>query len=119
MCKRIASRLRSRKGESLVEVLVAITIGLFAMLMLTTVISVSTKLDKDSREIMGAYYQANNELAGQFSGKALPEGQEATMEKKNGTVSLSDGTRTEIDVRVEYYTNGTVGREPVVAYRSK
>ncbi len=115
----IINKLRSNKGESLAEVLVAITIGLFAILMLTSTITTSTKLDADSRELMGVYYNVNNELAAQFSGRDMGEDYEAQVESKTGTITITDGTRTELEVRVDYYTNSTIERDPVVAFRTK
>lgn len=74
---------RGSRGESLVEVLVAITIGGLALLMLAVAIAVSARIGLSNRANMQDYYEANNAAV---AGGALPAG--------TGSMSLSDGTES-------------------------
>lgn len=56
---------RSVRGESLVEVLSAILIGGFALLMLGVAISTSVRMASASHDSLQQYYTANNEIVNQ------------------------------------------------------
>lgn len=96
---------RGKRGESLTEVLAAITIGLFALLMLAMAISVSTRISTESRDYMNAYYTANKNAISNESTSKLGEGTITLSQSGSATPVTISGDDA---VDVEYYGNGNV-----------
>lgn len=111
LLRKAGNKLRSKRGESIIEVMVAIVIGLFSVLMLGEVISTSAKLDRESRETMSQYYASNNQLASAFADNSAAG--QAGLVRIKGT----GDDNTEIKVDVQYFVNDKIGTNKVAAYR--
>lgn len=103
--KRLAARARSRRGESISEVLVALLVSALAILMLASMTSASTKLIRDSQSRIDAFVLAENALVDQSG-----EGEAADVGLTRG---LCDN---DMSIPVRYYVN-TAGTETVVSYK--
>ena len=108
---RAAEKLRSERGDSLAEVLIALLISAVALVMLATMISTSSSMTRESKKTMDKYYQGIDSLT--LRGSA-PEGT-VTL---TGTVSFyrkNEGGK----VIVSYTSAGVLSSEPVpVQYRT-
>lgn len=62
LLERIRAKLRTRGGESITEVLVAVLISAVALTMLASMIAASTRLIQTSRSQMEKYYEGNRAL---------------------------------------------------------
>lgn len=104
---------RGTRGESLTEVLVAVTIGGLALIILAMAISVSSHMAMDSRSAMDRYYTANNAaVAG--SSESLGTGTVSlTPEGGAGSVAIVSGSQP---ANVTYYGNDAVGASGIVMY---
>ena len=104
--KRIANniikKLKSRSGESIGEVLVALLISGLALLMLAGAITSSSHLVETSRAKEAEYYEENDNLNTRLNPKS-----------GNWTITV-DGTSYDVYV----YENNKLGK-PVVAYDKK
>ena len=102
----LRARLGSSRGESLIEVLVAIVVSGLAILMLATVIASATTINKTSREAMNGYYDKSNAIA------------ETSDSNGSGTVTLgSGGDEIPLDKsNVRYYIEEQDDGTPVVKY---
>ncbi len=103
--KKIRAKLKSRKGDSIAEVLVALLIAGVALVLLASMITSSTNIISRSRERMETYYADNNALAAQSGG-----GGEATVTVKNGDSTLETFTVTP-------FVNHGPGNTDVISYR--
>ncbi len=63
-----AKKIRSERGESLAEVLVAILFSALALVLLASMITTSTRIISASRDRMNSYYAQNAALSGQSVG---------------------------------------------------
>ena len=106
--KRALKKLHSRRGESLVEVLVTLLICVLALGMLSTAIITSSAVTKNSDKKVNDYYTAMNDIA-----KMAGTGKEGKI-----TISESGSSFSET-YDVEYFVNDTYGNKPVIAYRKK
>lgn len=68
--QRLAGRLSSERGDSLVEALTAILIGGLALLMLAQAITSAARIVTSSQDYMVDYYSEANRLAGASNGTA-------------------------------------------------
>ena len=112
MKQRITARLRSEKGESISEVLVALLISALALIMLVTMVQRSTLLVQNSARTMDRYIGAENNLA-EPNGDGTPGS--VTVKRGDETILLYDGAESAIPVA--YYENSTVSGAQVIAYR--
>lgn len=119
MVKRLAHTIRAllagargKRGESLTEVLVAVTIGGLALIILAMAISVSSHMAMNSRTVMEKYYDANNAaVAG--SADSLGTGTVALKQADGSSVPLVSSSQT---VGVTYYGNSEGGASAIVLY---
>lgn len=100
----IIKKLRSRKGESLVEVLVSMLITVLSVSTLAMMIDSSAKLSKKSEETMQEYYEAGNTINRQET------------DAKTGTLTLKGDNGETFTFPVEYYENDTFSDTPVISY---
>lgn len=109
MWKKAAARLRSRAGESIAEVLVAVLIAALGIALLAGMIGSSTKVIASSKETAGRYVSAGNALVAQ-SGEGAGIG--------TASLTLTDGGNTVAsgECTVRYYTNTTLS-DAVVSYK--
>ena len=109
----ISKKLGSRKGETLIEVMVAMVIGVFSCILLAQVISTSTGLDSSSRTLFAEYYDVNNKLSKAFAGE-INSGLTA---KRGNIIITGNNIEGNIVYRSEYYVNDVINGEEVIAYR--
>jgi len=120
---KIYKKCKSRKGETLVELLVAMLVGVFSCILLSQVIATSTDLNSDSRVLFKSYYDQNNKLTKAFVGD-----ENSGLDPLAGNVIISGKTievngikyKDNMDTTaywVEYYVNDKISGEEVVAYR--
>lgn len=107
---RILKKLGNEQGETLAEALVAILVSSLAMLMLSTAISGSFSIVRDSIETMKTYYDGLIDLANHT--KTVD-----TNSSYTGTVTIQVGgaAGSSVDVDAEFYVDA-VGAKPVIAY---
>ena len=109
----VARRLRSRSGESLTEVLVAVLISAVALVMLAMMVATASRLIQSSQKNMEEYRNSNQALANQGDTTNV------------GTVRFQDGNGTGVEiahgvgeVSVYYYENSEAfGNNEIVSYR--
>ena len=106
---RTLRKLRSNRGESISEVLVALLISSLALVMLASMISSTTSLVTKSRDVLSEYYDANNALSSRGS-----SGSGAASSP--GTAVLSGGSLGDISKAVTVYENGKFGSAKVYSY---
>ena len=106
---RLLRKLRSSRGESISEVLVALLISSLALVMLASMISSTTSLVTKSRDVLSEYYDANNALSSRGS-----SGSGAASSP--GTAVLSGGSLGDISKAVTVYENGKFGSAKVYSY---
>lgn len=113
--KTAMNKLRNRRGETMVESLIAVLIASLAMAGLAGMVASSTKMIRDSRTRLEAYYSANNAVAEQKVSAAADEGSFGFKEVfANGTsqaIVLTD--EDEARLSVHYYLNDTVATQVV------
>ena len=103
------SRLRSSRGESIAETLIAVLIATTALTMLAGMITASSHMIMRSRTVMQEYYEKNMPL--EEKGQAA----DGTM-----TMTLTGSTPGEIQTEtfdVLYFENDTIGSRHVISYR--
>lgn len=100
----IKKRIKSRNGESITEVLVALLISMLGLVLLATMITSSAKLITQSRDAMSGYVEKGNALAA-GSGSSISSGKIS--------ISLNENSYT---TSVSYFINDTFSKTPVVAY---
>ena len=94
--KNVLAKIRSRSGESLAEVLVAMLIILLAALLLMSMVSASGNIDMQVKEQDSSFYDALSQLE-----------QKAGTESATGEVTVTAdgaGTPFEIKIDVKVYT---------------
>lgn len=104
---RFRKKLRSQRGDSLSETLVALLVGCLALVMLAGAITTSASLVTRSREKMQEYYAANNAIVSGGSAEGVTSG--------TVTVTISGGVSQNLGT-YSYRANNTVGGKTVIAY---
>ena len=107
---KIRTKLRSPRGETLGEVLVALLVAALAITMLAGAIGVSTRLVQKSKVVMNDYYLSNNDLSG---GSGTSSNGSVSFGSTKLVASIKDSTR----VPVKITTN--VQYESVVSYHKE
>ena len=106
---------RGKRGESLTEVLVAVTIGGLALIMLAMAISTASHMAMQSRAFMNDYYEANN-AAVASDAESIGAGTVALASSsgsESGSVALVSSGE---ELNVSYYENSEAGASGVVLY---
>ena len=111
MKKRICKRLRSRAGETIAEVLIALLISSLALVILAQMISASTNMILSSEKTMKKYYEQNNVLAEQETSDKTAT---VTMTLEGTTFPPVGSSET---IKVNLFKNDTLGGIDVIAYR--
>ena len=107
---RMIRKLKSTRGESIVEVLVAMLITALSVATLALMINTSVKVTKQSEDIMQGYYAANDALNRQDSSGSDSEG--------TVTMTMDDGDES-YDFDIELFENDSIRNIPVIAYKKK
>lgn len=112
--RKISTKLKNRKGETLTEVLVSLLIGTLALALLAAMIGSSTRIIRTSETSMVQYYEQNNRLEERASGDEDASGKvSCSSESGTSTVRLSPGKDS---VSVKCYVNQKAGKSPVISY---
>ena len=129
MMKKMKSRLRSQKGESIAEVLIAVLLSAVALTMLASMISATSKMVIRSRNLTKEYVQQNNLLVekgtptrtGSVEIELLNAQTDSWSPIKlydDGNNNGSDATGDETTaISVQYYINSRVGNVSVTSYK--
>ena len=107
MKKKVLEKLRSRRGDSIAEVLVAVLISAVALVMLASMITSSSRLITRSKDKMEEYYEKSSALADH--GGTVSTGSVRLTTKDGGS------TVTVKNWEVSYSENRSV-TDPVNAY---
>ncbi len=91
--KNVLAKIRSRSGESLAEVLVAMLIILLAALLLMSMVSASGNIDMQVKEQDSSFYDALSRLE-----------KKAGAGETGKVVTVTDETGTKIEIEVKVYT---------------
>lgn len=111
--KRIAARLKDKKGETLMELLFAMLISSLGMIILAGMIVASTNIIKRGNEVLKSYVTEENNIVAQ----------DTVSETGSATFNISGTERklTDYDdsaqVSVSYYVNDKIGGKQVVTYK--
>ena len=122
--RKLISKLRQNKGETLTEVLVGLLIACIATAMFAAMLQSSSKIMTTSGESLEDYYAANDALASQDLRD--PDSRDVTFRQltikgtgaavsKPATIQLRPGNDT---VTVNYYPNDEAS-VPVASYKLK
>lgn len=113
----IRRKLKSRRGESLAEVLVAVLVAAIAITMFVGMVSAAIRVTKKNRDALDSYYKRNNLLVQYSDGGGAVAG----VTSERGTVTLEGALKKEgvpenvEGVSVTYYIN-TTGNQQVIVY---
>ena len=114
---RVKRRLKSRRGESITEVLAALLVSTIGVALLTVMIGSSSRMISTSRDKIDDYVGASNLLA-QKGTDNDGEGTVVVRNTSGDAISLSDDVPTR-EITVAYYTNSELGEQSVTAYKVK
>lgn len=81
--KRVFGKLKDRRGESFIEILIAILIVAFGCLLIATMYTSAMNLNIDASQKDSDFYKAVSEMEQMFSDKSGTSG-EAVFQDKNG-----------------------------------
>ncbi|MBO4277268.1 MAG: hypothetical protein J5925_02575 [Clostridia bacterium] len=115
--KKAVSRLKSKAGESIVEVLVALLIASLGMVLLAGMINAASQLITKSKNSMDDFVSAENAAAAR-SGAADAEGSAELHNSSGDAVKFSD-ENTGVAVEVAYYGGSGTGDGRVYSYKVK
>lgn len=120
MFKKMRTRLRNNRGESLTEVLVALLISTLALTILAVMITTTQRLVKKSKSLTHDYVIANNQLVEKAESALSGEGSVSIQVKElaGGDFSPKDLTDSSgSSINVVYYVNDTFGSVDVTLYQ--
>ena len=109
--KKLLKKLKSAKGESLAEMLVALLFVALALIMMATMINSASRITMQSRQATREFYSGLNTLDNPASGS----GTEATASFKDSSgnaVSIGAGA----DFKVTVSGNGKDGNDAIYRY---
>ena len=114
----MVKRLKSNKGESISEVLIALLVSALAIILLAGMINASTEMIQKSKAKMDKYVDAENGIVEQSADD--PDTGSVTVVQGNGAspVKLTDDA-PDAGIQVEYYTNSESGKNTVRSYKVK
>ncbi len=107
-------KLKQTKGESLVEVLISVLISSFALLVLATMITTTTKLVTNSKDRFDKYVEAANTVTSRAGSSA---GTVRFTKEDGSTAFILVGSSSTVDVN--YSVNEEIGGMPVIAYEAQ
>jgi competence protein ComGC len=111
--KRIAARLKDKKGETLMELLFAMLISSLGMIILAGMIVASTNIIKRGNEVLKSYVTEENKIVAQDTVK---ETGRATFKIGGTARNLTDYDNSK-QVSVSYYENDKIGGKQVGTYK--
>ena len=112
MIRLVKKKLKSTRGDSIAEVLVALLISAVALVMLASMIMTSSRLITSSKTLMKDYYDASQALVTLKAGESQVTPDTLTIRNKedNSEVALSSKKN------IQYAVNNKVRNIPVVSY---
>ena len=111
----IKSRMRSDRGETLVELLISLLISSLAMMILATMIVASTKVIERGEVVIERYTEQENKIV-KYESKSGPGEVALYPVGKTDPQKFSDYDSKQ-GVDVEYYENDKLGRNKVITYK--
>ena len=111
-----AKKLKSEKGETISEVLIALLVAALAIVLLAGMINASYSMITKSKEKNEKYTVAENGIVEQSTDSEVSG--KVTIEIDGQPGRLSDANST-YEIDVDYYTNGEAGSNPVRSYKVK
>ena len=114
--KKIGNKLKSRSGESIAEVLIAVLVAAVGLVLLAGMIGSTTHLVKESEDLIGDYVDADRALV-ERSGES---GLSGNVVIKSGVreVKLSDDALS-ASIPVVYYKNSGITTRDIISYKVK
>ena len=109
-------KLKSKKGESISEVLIALLVSALAIVLLAGMINASSEMIRNSKEKIDQYVKAENGIVEQ--NEDGPDTGSVTVRVNGQAAKLSDDA-PDAGIQVEYYTNSESGRNAVRSYKVK
>lgn len=115
--KRIKRKLKSEKGESIAEVLVALLVSMLGLVLLASMITTSVNIVTKSKENTKKYVVAENYLVNPTG--TAPTGVSSGGGKvSSGDMTLAPGVGGSANpISVNYYSNTVFGTRPIIAYK--
>lgn len=113
---RAIARLRSRAGESISEVLIAVLVSAVGLVLLAGMISSTSHLIQSSKDKIHTYADNNKALVEKADG-SVKEGT-VVFRTSSGNVKLTDGDHS-ASVSVVYYENPEAPGGDVISYKVK
>ena len=119
MAMRMHHKLKSKKGESITEVLVALLISALAIVLLAGMVNASTNMILKSKDKMEKYANAENSVVERNGNE--PATGTVTFKIGENKIRLNDDNNgtTDNEVSVEYYTNDESVKYKVRSYKVK
>lgn len=125
MMKKLKSRLRNQKGESIAEVLVAVLLSAVGLMMLATMISATSKMVIRSKTLTKEYVEQNNLLVEKGSstrtGTVEIKLVDSLTDIETDIKLYDDGNYEEesasTEIPVLYYINNKIGNVSVTSYK--
>ncbi|MBO4419995.1 MAG: hypothetical protein J5789_09265 [Oscillospiraceae bacterium] len=121
MIRRLKARLRSKRGESIAEVLIALMISSMALVLLAGMITATTGIVKKSKDATNEYTGKSNQLVEKLDSECSGSG-EVHFLLRNVSGALSDTKLTdsaEESISVLYYVNESIGSVKVTSYEKR
>lgn len=115
----LIKKLKSRKGDSLAEVLVAVLISLLALGLLGTMVSTSSKMVSKSVDTMDVYYDSCSDLVEQNPSPSNPTGSvEIEVKTETDTYETVNLKKDETSAsrRVMFFVNSGFADQQVISY---
>ena len=109
----MGKRFKSRKGETITEVLVALLISALAIALLAGMMTASSNMINKSKDKIEKYVGAENTIV-ERSANSPDTGSVVFKDENSAEIKLSDGAD---DVTVAYYANGESVRYDVRSYK--
>lgn len=110
----MVKKLKSKKGESISEVLIALLVSALAVVLLAGMINASTEMIQKSKNKMEKYVNAENGIVEQNADD--PDTGRVTVQVNNQAAKLTDDT-PDTGIPVKYYTNSESGKYTVRSYK--
>ncbi len=116
MKKKVLKKLKSRGGETLAEVLIALLISALALTMLAGMVSVSGNLVLNSMDRMEEYVAAENDIVSYTASDSAVGSITLNM---TGSGDLKITEKCDVSLPVSFYKSRVIGKVAVVSYKVK
>ena len=117
MRKKIRSRLKSNRGESLAEVLIAVMISALGLVLLASMINGAKEAVTRSKETVSTYMTANNRIVERTDGTSGSGTVGFALVEDIGTTEIKLTDSSADTISVVYYINDTIHSCAVTSYK--